>query len=476
MKHRTHRHGIILVNVLIFMAIAVLVTTALVNWGALVLKTTRTLAIREQAFQIAEAGIEYYRWHLAHAPTDYKDGTTGSGPYVHTVKDADGEVVGSYSLVITPPPVGSTIVKVRSTGTASSTPPVSRVVQGTLAIPSLAKFAVVANNDMRFGVGTEVFGPIHSNGGIRFEGLAHNLVTSSLTTYDDPDDSGSTQKFGVYTTVGTDDPNPPAALPSRPDVFIAGRQFPVQSFDFAGLTLDLSQMKVTAQTPQGRYIAQSGSQGYRIVLKTNDTFDLYRVTSLRNPPNNCTAAAGQTNWGLWSINNQTFVANYAFPSNGVIFVEDHLWVEGQINSARVTIAAGKFPDNVSTRKSITVNSDLLYTNYNGTDVIALVAQGDFNVGLWSDDDLRVDAALIAQNGRVGRFYYTSTCSSTYYNRNSITLYGMIASNLRYGFAYTDDTGYEIRNIIYDGYLLYGPPPSFPLTSSQYQTISWEEVN
>jgi hypothetical protein len=468
--------GIILVNVLIFMGIAITVTAALVSWGAVVLKSTQQLTIREQAFQVAEAGIEYYRWHLAHAPTDYKDGTNNAGPYVHDVKDTNGDVIGQYSLTITPPPVGSTIVKVKSIGTIMSTPGVSRTVQGTLAIPSLAKFAVVANNDMRFGSGTEVFGPIHSNGGIRFDGLAHNVVTSSQTTYDDPDDGTSVQKFGVYTTVGTDDPNPPAAVPNRPDVFIAGRQFPVQSFDFAGLTLDLSQMKATAQQTDGKYFAASGAQGYHIILKTNDTFDLYKVTSLKSPPNKCEAQSGQANWGLWSINNEQFVANYPFPVNGVIFVEDHLWINGQINGARLTIAAGRFPDNVSTRKSITVNNDLLYTRYDGTDVIALVAQGDFNVGLWSDDDLRIDSALIAQNGRVGRYYYESDCSSTYYKRNTITLYGMIATNLRYGFAYTDGTGYQNRNIIYDGNLLYGPPPSFPLTSNNYQTISWEEVN
>ena len=52
---------------------------------------------------------------------------------------------------------------------------------------------------------------------------------------------------------------------------------------------------------------------------------------------------------------------------------------------------------------------------------------------------------------------------------------MIVTDQRYGFAYTDGTGYQTRNIIYDANLLYSPPPSFPLTSDQYQTISWEEV-
>ncbi len=53
---------------------------------------------------------------------------------------------------------------------------------------------------------------------------------------------------------------------------------------------------------------------------------------------------------------------------------------------------------------------------------------------------------------------------------------MIVTNQRYGFAYTGetDTGYQIRQLNYDGNLLYGPPPSFPLTSDQYTIISWEE--
>ncbi len=485
--HTKNSTGIILVNVLIFAAIAISVTSGLVGWGATVLKTTRTLDSREQAFQIAEAGIEYYRWHLAHAPTDYRDGTNGSGPYVHSVKDADGDTIGQYSLTITAPPVGSTIVKVRSTGTLTSDPSISRTILATLAIPSLAKYAVVANQNMRFGEGTEVFGPIHSNAGVRFDGVSHNLITSSVSSYNDPDsdDCNNNNSFGVHTCINPDDPSPPAAVPSRPDVFMAGRQFPVQSYDFNGLTIDLSQMKTNAQS-NGVYLPASGSQGYHIVLKTNDTFDVYKVTALQSAPNNCTNSNNQTDWGTWSVKTQVHPVsgannspqNYAFPANGVIFVEDHVWVDGAVNGARLSIAAGKFPDNTSTRKDIMINNDLTYTSYDGTDVVSLVAQRNVTTGLFSDDNLRVDAALVAQNGRVGRFYYDSDCKSggtNYYNRNSLTLYGMIATNQRYGFAYTDGTGYDTRNIIYDSNLLYGPPPSFPLTSSQYQTISWQEV-
>jgi hypothetical protein len=486
-REQEKNRGVILINALVFGTVALTVTVALISWGATVLKSTRTMDVREQAFQIAEAGVEYYRWHLAHAPTDFKDGTGAAGPYVHTVKDANGDTIGQYSLVITAPPVGSTIVKVKSTGTVTADPTASRSILATLAIPSLAKYAVVANQNMRFGEGTEVFGPVHSNAGIRFDGVSHNLITSSVSSYNDPDsdDCNNNNSFGVHTCINPDDPSPPAAVPSRPDIFMAGRQFPVQSFDFNGLTVDLSQMKANAQS-NGVYIASSGSQGYHIVLKTNDTFDLYKVTALQPAPSNCTNTNNQDDWGTWSVKTQVHPVsganntpqNYPFPANGIIFVEDHVWVDGAINGARITVAAGKFPDNVSTRKDIMINSDLIYSTYSGSDVVSLVAQRNVSAGLFSDDDLRVDAALVAQNGRVGRYYYESDCKTggiNYYERNSITLFGMIATNSRYGFAYTDGTGYETRNIIYDSNLLYGPPPSFPLTSSQYQTISWQEV-
>jgi hypothetical protein len=52
---------------------------------------------------------------------------------------------------------------------------------------------------------------------------------------------------------------------------------------------------------------------------------------------------------------------------------------------------------------------------------------------------------------------------------------MLASKERYGFAYTDGTGYITRNINYDANLLYNPPPFFPLTSDEYEVVSWEEI-
>ncbi len=486
---KTKHTGIILINTLVFLSVALAFLSFFVAWSGSSIKLARRSLYKEQALQIAEAGVEYYRWHLAHAPSDFQDGTGQSGPYIHNFYDKDGNQVGTFSLTITPPITGSTIVTVTSEGRITASPTIRRTVQVRLAIPSFARYSVVANDEMRFGEGTEVFGPLHSNGGIRFDGIAHNLVTSAVSSYNDPDHTGNSE-FGVHTHVNappssgvnssfrSSEAPPTSPVPNRTDVFMAGRQFPVPQADFTGITSDLSNIKADAQS-NGRYFAASGQLGYRIVLRTNDTFDLYRVTNLTSASNSCSSNSSgyDSSWGTWSIrsnNGQTFIANYANPANGLIFVEDNVWVEGTINTARITIAAGRFPDNASQRKNITINNDISYTNYDGQDVLALIAQDDINIGMVSDTDLRIDAALMAINGRVGRHYYSSSCSP-YHERDSITLYGMIGTNQRYGFAYTNGTGYEDRTITYDANLLYGPPPSFPLTSDKYSVISWDEL-
>lgn len=477
--------GSLLIPVIIFSGIALVIMGGIMKWTKTTIEANRQLIVREKAIQLAESGIDYYRWHLAHSQTDYQDGTGVAGPYIHQVFDKDGNVTGEFSLTITPPIIGSTKVRIESTGTpASST--IHRKIRVEMAIPSLAKYAVAANDVMRFGEGTEVFGPVHSNKGIRFDGLIHNLITSALSSYDDPDhDEWGTDKaeFAIHTHVnpppssGINDSYrplemPPNPVPSRADIFQVGRQFPVPAVDFTGLTNNLANIK-SAAVGGGRYFAASDSQGYKITLNTDDTFTVRKVTS-QYSDSNCSNPGNQTGWGLWSVNDASAIGTYPIPANGLIFVEDNVWVEGAINSARVTIAAGRFPDSPSTRPQLTVNNDLTYTNYDGTDVIALISQGNLNVGLVSDTSLRIDAALVSQNGRVGRYYYESDCSP-YHIRSSITLYGMIATSIRYGFAYTDDTGYQDRNIIYDANLLYGPPPSFPLTSDKYEILSWEEI-
>ncbi len=487
--------GLVLVNVLIFATIAITITIGLVNWSSQIFRTVKNLQQREQALQVAEAGLEYYRWHLAHFPSDFSDGTSTPGPYVHTFADDMGNILGSYSLTITPPRLGSTLVTVKSVGTLASTS-ITRTLQTILAIPSFAKYAFVANDFMRFGSGTVVNGPIHSNQGIHFDGLANNIVQSALATTTDPDNSRACSPYpscatewGVYTLSGTDDPQPPTGLPNRPDVFVAGRQVAMPAVSFSGITanFNLLQTQAIASDPVGNKYNISGSgngnYGYHIIFNYSSgttTYDLYKVKSLRSAPSGCSNDLDQTNWGTWSIDtsggSQSLVSSgNKLPSNGVIFISDNVWVEGTVgNNARITIAAAKLPQ-PATPPDIIVNTNLLYAVKDGSNVIGLISQGNVTIGLYSDDSFEIDGALVAQNGRVGRFYYASDCNSTY-QRTTITIYGMIATFIRYGFAYTDNTGYTNRNITYDPNLLYGPPPSFPLSASSYVPLSWQELN
>jgi len=456
----------------------------------------RNQSISTSALSVAEAGINYYLWHLAHDPTDYQDGTGGPGPYVHDYKDASGNVIGKYTLNITPPPLGSSVTTVETVGQLTGSPQTRKIV-AQLGIPSFARYAVIANETIRFGYGTEIFGPIHSNGGLRFDGIANDIVTSAVASYNDPDHNGANE-FGVHThrDPPPPDPNPninenfrpleasPNPVPSRPDVFKAGRQFPVPNVDFNAITTDLSNLRTKAKTPDGFYIDhEPGAIGYRIHLK-DDTFDLYKVTATTAQ---CQGKVlNDDSWGqvdTYGITTESpVILNRDFPPNGIIFVEDQLWVEGKIDTAQLTIAAAKIGATSTEEKSIAINNDILYTHSDGSDKLGLIAQKHIQIGLYSEDDLHIDAALLAQKGRVGRnnflkpSLWQENCGPTY-TRDKITVNGSIGTAKRYGFTWgtgcPPSSGYCTRVLLFDSNLTITPPPSFPTTGS-FAILSWKE--
>ena len=473
----TYIQGSILIQVMAFMSIGIVILSGFVGWSVLSVRIARHTEYREQAIQIAEAGIDYYRWHLAHAPFDYQDGTGIVGPYVHDYYDKQGNKLGSFTLNIIPPPVGSTLVVIDSTGKVVSDATATRTIEAKLEKPSFAKFALVTN-EVVWEDAVEIFGPYHSNGGVHFSNvLAHNIVTSAQTTYIDPDFGGT--RWGVYTDKGTVDPAPPTALPNRPDVFAAGRVVAVPAVDFVGMMSDLASIKTNAQT-LGLYYGPSGALGYHIVLKPTGQFDIYRVTGKLPSPNGACAAGlkfDDAGGDMWSINAEVLItANVAVPANGLIFTEDDVWVEGTINTEYITIAAARFPDNPLTRANIIVNNDIRYTNVDGSDVIGLIAQNYIRIGYASADVLHIDGALVAQSGAIWRDYYPAACGPQNI-RTRIETNGSLISNRRYTFSWWCGafcSGYAAQVSTYDANMLYRPPPSFPLTTDRYQTVSWSE--
>ena len=106
---------------------------------------TRQKECESYALEIAEAGINYYHWHLAHNPFDYTDGTGEGcsldapftcGPYTHDYLDDAGEKIGSFEFTVTPPPAGSTIIVINATGWHDKFPNVKRTISTRFGIPS----------------------------------------------------------------------------------------------------------------------------------------------------------------------------------------------------------------------------------------------------------------------------------------------------------------------------------------------------
>lgn len=467
--NKSGSRGSALVYGLVILTVVSIVLTSIIGFVASQTKYSLQVHSREEAFQVAETGVHFYRWYLAHTV----DGRTTqqvkafwetgnpygvATPYEVEYKDQSGIAIGKYRLEVTPPSGGSTIVTVKSTGWLYKYPEATRVLEVRFRRPSWSEYVVLSNNNIRFGSGTDVQGKIFSNGGVHFDGVTNNIVYSAVGTYYDSDNDVHATKPGVWTSWANE-----YNTTMGSDVFLAGKRYPpdysIATIPFDSVYGDLNLMKTDAGI-SGTYYNNSG-QGRHIILKTNGTFDIRTVQSTNSSTNN--------------INNYTGSwANHPIPQDGIIFVENNVWLEGQVNGKRVTITAANLIS--GSLKNVYINGNIRYTNYDGTDGIGIVAQNDIEIPKNSPTDLRIDGAVLSQEGRVGRQHYTnSSCHSWACedHKNSITIFGAMASNQRYGFAWTDGTGYTTRNLYYDNNLFYFPPPYFP-TGTQYQMDLWEE--
>ncbi|MGK2848790.1 MAG: PilX N-terminal domain-containing pilus assembly protein [Minisyncoccota bacterium] len=462
---------------LVIMTMITIVLTSIVGFVASQTKLSLNNQSREQALHIAETGINFYQWYLAHETSGFTvtqidafwstPGVYGlSVPYTSVYNDSLGHPIGEYTITIEAPKKGSTVVKVRSVGFTYKNPDAKRTIDVRFRRPSWSEYAFLSNEFNRFWDDTDVFGKVHANLGVRFDGVAHNLVTSSVASVNDPNHNGGNE-FGVHTHANQPPASgvsagfqsgeaPPASIASRPDVFAGGRQFPVASVDFSGILGDLNHMKIVAQAGEnGSLYFDNAKVGRHIVLKNNGTFDIRTVDNRNNVTNDILSY-----YQGWST--------YTIPQDGVIFVENNAWVDGTINNKHVTIVAADL--SLGSLKNVYIRNDIRYTNYNCDDVLGIIGQNDIEITGGSEQDLRIDGALLAQNGRVGREHYLLPFTQ---KRDVITVYGAIASKQRYRFAWGLNFGYQVEHLYYDNNLLYCPPPYFPV-GTEYKMDSWEE--
>jgi len=477
--------GSMLIIVLVFTTIFALVSLVL---GSLVNSqfklSTRKIAWNK-SIQVAEAGVNYYRWHLAHSPTDYYDGNdeaTSPGPYVHDYNDPQGSTIGQFSLEITPPSECSNRVVIESTGWTNDYPGIQRKVRVTYGKQSLAQFSFISNSSFWLKSNEELHGHIHSNGGIRHEGLVDSLTTSAQENY-----------WCGYQEGCTSNPSDPLA--EMPGIWGSGedqslRQFPVSNIDFASITANLATLKTIADeqlmcsATEDCFFPQQGL-GYHITFIDDGTFEVRRVTQKQN---NVWAWDGY-DWVRRSddIKNQSSVIDtYTLPSScAIIFVEDDVWVDGTVKGS-VTLVAAKLPVSPGNSPDIIINDDLVYLDKDGDNSLGLISQQDiiipfYGYPTYSDtlEDLEINGVLLAQNGHVMRMHYDPTWPS-YHLNDSLVIYGAVISNTMRKWSWQSSeggpyvSGYQNTDITYDSNLTYNPPPGFP-TTGDYQFITWEEV-
>ncbi len=459
--------GYLLVLVLVFGAIFFMIVTSFTTFIITQSKLVALKVEQESAGQIAEAGLSYYKWRLAHYPNDLTNGTGVPGPYVGVYSDPEGTAIGEYSLSIASTTYCGDVASldVTSVGYTYKAPTVKRTISARYARPTVAEYSYILNSNVWVGPDAQIIGPYHSNGGIRMDGTNNSVVTSGQTNWSCTPSFGcnpTTAQNGVFTTTAN-------AVTS---LF----EFPSAPINFAGITVNLANIQNKAQNNGGQYFGPSGKSGYHIIFNANGTYEVRLVNGKVNEPNGYA-------WGqqMNILNGTTLIGTYPISAAcPVIYVEDQVWLEGVVNG-KVTLAVADV-DTSGVDPSIILNNNITYAT--ATSGILAISEYDILIGLEVPNDMILNGIFIAQTGRFGRNLYDTSMPNaweTYILRNSLTMTGTIVSNGRVGTRWVDGNGVYIsgfnnRYNSYDRNLVANPPPLVPVTSDVYKFSEWRDAN
>ena len=479
-----NQKGTFLVVTLLMVAFFIILFSGLGSVQIYRQKLYKQQSAKHLALYVAEAGVNYVVWRLAHDPNDYN----ASGVYNYNITGS--EFHGVYEIIVTPPSPGSTVVTIQSTGYLTEYPGVKRVIKTRYGKPSLSTYSLLTNEMAWFGGSETVVGKLHSNNIIRMDGSNDSIVSSALTN------GFCTSSFGCNDEASCISNAPQCSWVNSGGwkcqcngVFGAGSgaglwRFPITPFDFTSLTTDLGALKTASQNADGVYRAASGASGYHVIFKDTGKFDLYRVNTLA-------AARRQLN-DNWSgyINtvkdeislaggSQTALLTDAnLPANGLIFLEDNVWVHGIIKGRATLVACSFEADPTTTGKNIYIDDNLTYLARDGSNSLGLIGERHVKVtrpAPSTGSKLTVDATMLAKNGHVYRTLYSNNSDRLIIDE--IETYGGMISNRQWNWTWLDSgavvDGFTNTTSIFDPNATYAPPPYFP-TTNYHDFISWEE--
>ncbi|MBU2010422.1 hypothetical protein KKG37_02965 [Patescibacteria group bacterium] len=468
-------NGFMLVLVLVFSGIFIVVLSGLIGFVLQQHNAQKVKEKQEQAFAIAEAGLEYYQWFLAHNPGDIYNGQgEGSpGPYEHDYYDPEGGATGKFSLEIdgniSCGEVSS--INITSTGWTNDDPMRTKTVFGRYSRPYLTEFAYITDENIWFGVGEDVVGRMHSNGGIRMDGLNDSLETSEKETWICPGYLGC------------------SGNPTMPGVFGNGAgwplwRFPDNNINFLGMVTDFSDMKAQAIS-NNTYLPPSldylpNAKGYKLIFLADGTIDVYIVINTKKLGSYYLNTIDQ-HWYYRELDHLVKNQNGYTPKPGIVldpgcslvFVEDRIWVEGEVNG-KITLISAEIGGGPT---EIIIPNNITYVHNDGTDGLLLMSQGNITIPWYSPYNMELNGIFIAQGGRFGRDYYWQPEAGPV--KGTLTLFGSIINAHTGTNAYVDEnsvvvSGYQQSINTYDRNLLTSPPPMMPYSSTQHRLIEWRE--
>ena len=449
--------------ILVFTTVFLVIIGENVGLGIQQKKLNRQKVAKELSLQIAEAGLNYAKWRLAHYPEDFSNEQ-------RVYSDPQGEDLGIFELEFSVQAYCGSInsINIISTAWTYDYPNTKRIIKIKYSRPSIAEYAYLIDDNVWAGQDREIKGKYHANGGIRMDGETDSLITSAKNEWN------CTPSFGC---------NSPYEV--KPGIFGSGEgqeqgfwqyppEFPVEEIDFVGISMDLIEMKSLAQI-NGLYFPPS-SRGYHIIFQNNGTFDLYQINSLG-------AVRGYSieedwHWDYHKIISESFINNYSLPSScGLIFIEDDLWVQGEVKGKITIVSADLINYNVDT--DVILNGNLTYSTKDGSDGLTVVGENDILISLYSPDTMELDGIFLAQKGHFGRNHYSSSYWP-WYDRERLEMHGSIVSKARVGtrWSYSNGgfaSGYRNRENTYDRKLMTDPPPLTPYSDNEYTFVKWEEV-
>lgn len=355
----------------------------------------------------------------------------------------------SYSLRISPPPPGSDLVTVQSTGQVSqdSPKPVTRSIQSQIHPTSIADFQMISNATIKYGSAATTTGKLYSANDVNHQGVARAPVYAQhfACSSNGFECSGSSTPSAVYQGGAYDS----TTSPSFRDKFAT----PIDFNHFTQSRLDIKD----AAMASGYHWDQPDANAWLVQFLADGRARVFKIKS--------TPDIGQQ---LGSIGCPQLVS---VPANGAMYFEQSVIVSyggtkadacNATGGARHSVVNGRVT--IATKNNVYIGGNIAYAA-SGDDVLGLIAANELIIAKYTPRDLTWRAASLAQSGQWRTYQGTED--------------GAHDSMLYVGSQTTADGGYASmfrrREYQYDETLQRLRPPFYPILEGSWETFYWREV-